>query len=82
MKLYGCIFRMDNGRLTKQIFNHKNKNIIQWLRTIKQDMQEIGITDEVTQNRGEFRKLIKNYKGFWKKENARLRHIWNEEIRK
>lgn len=50
LKFHGHILGMDEEDLQNKHLIPTEKNGNQWLKRIEQDMQEIGIADEVTQD--------------------------------
>ncbi|KAJ8892058.1 hypothetical protein PR048_004632 [Dryococelus australis] len=82
LNFYGRIARMNNNRLTKRILNlaisMKVKN--NWLLEIERDLQEIGITGYIIQDRCRFETLVNSHK-FANKQNIRTNNTWTDEPR-
>ncbi|KAJ8868635.1 hypothetical protein PR048_030174 [Dryococelus australis] len=80
---YKAVDTMNNNRLTKRIINlaisMKVKN--NWLLEIERDLQKIGITGDIIQDRCRFETLV-NSRQFANKPNIRRKNTWIEERRK
>ena len=61
MTFYGHIYRMNQNRLTRRIFNiiNSSKNKLKWITEIEEDLKQLGITKEAIKDRQQFRNLIK-----------------------
>ena len=70
LSFYGHIYRMNDNRLTKKIFNVINSSIkkTNWFHEIENDLTQAGINKETINNRNDFRNKIANIK-FKAKEN-------------
>lgn len=80
MQFYGHIYRMDESRLTKRIFNLLNgyKSKPTWFTATQGDMESIGIGADTIANRTIFRELIQKLKF---PENKKLKNgrKWTQE---
>ena len=84
VNLFGHIMRTDDSRVTKRIFSHvrKNKNDNHRAQGVKKEMTEMGITEDIIQDRTTFRELTHNFKCFQEKDNKKRNNICTEERRK
>lgn len=85
MTFYGHIKRMDEGRLTKRIFNFFDKNPktqMTWIKEVRKDMEEMKIGEEDVGERKAFREKIRGFKGFQEKAKKKTGAKWTEERRK
>ena len=83
LSFYGHIYRMNDNRLTKKIFNVINCSIkkTNWFHEIEDDLMQAGINKEMINNRIDFRNKIANIK-FDAKEKKRTGVLWTEQRKK
>lgn len=82
LKFYGHLFRMDEKRLTKQIFrklDSRPKVADKWFREVRKDLELSGLNREDILNRTKFRSVIDSFKGFH--DEQKLNRGWTEERR-
>ncbi|XP_025830255.1 uncharacterized protein LOC112905593 [Agrilus planipennis] len=82
---YGHLSRMNDDRLTKQLFDYFDKNPkthMPWFKGVKSDLEEMGITRMDVDNREVFRSKVKNFVGFQAKLKKKTGGVWTEERRK
>lgn len=79
-KFYGHLKRMDDDRLTKRIFNYLTeiKATTNWVKEVQKDLEEMKITEDIIQNRDEFRKTIDGFKNF-KDRDHKTGRKWTDE---
>lgn len=77
---YGHLYRMNNNRLTKKIFNVVNSSVkkTNWFQEVEEDLKQAGIDEESINSRDKFRSRITNTK-FEVKEKKKTGTTWTEQ---
>jgi len=80
LQFYGHIYRMDDNRLTKQIFTLINSYKVKpiWFREVDKDMGEVGFDVGNLRDRTLFRETIQNA-GFQERERRTNGRPWTQE---
>uniref|UniRef100_A0A8D8RIQ9 Craniofacial development protein 2 n=2 Tax=Cacopsylla melanoneura TaxID=428564 RepID=A0A8D8RIQ9_9HEMI len=82
VQFYGHLERMDENRLTKQLFDYFDKNPntkLTWFNETKKDLSEMEIPRDLINERKQFREKIKEFKGYKEREKKKTGAPWTEE---
>lgn len=84
IKFYGIISRMNKNGLTRQIFDKANtsKSKTKWITETEEDIKEMESTQDNTNNRQQFRNIIKKYTLKQKHIDKRTGNKWSEDRRR
>ena len=86
LTFYGHLSRMDGDRLTRKVFEHRNrkeKTRNKWIQMVKKDMALVNITHESVKDRKSFRKTVNGIKFFPEETKPKNdNRKWSEERRR
>lgn len=80
LQFFGHIYRMDDNRLTKRIFNLLNsyKSKPTWFIEIEKDMKNVGIKTDTIKNRTLFREAVQKAR-FQERKKPTTRRKWTQD---
>ncbi|KAL1451182.1 hypothetical protein WDU94_003467 [Cyamophila willieti] len=82
VQFYGHLERMNENRLSKQLFDYFDKNPntkLTWFNETKKDLNEMEIPREIINERNQFKEKIKEFQGYKEREKKKTGAPWTEE---
>lgn len=78
---FGHLYRMNENRLTKQIFLYfwKKKSTITWVTELRKDLERNNIRESEIKERNLFKNKILNLEGFQGRRSKKSGTTWTEE---
>lgn len=78
---FGHLYRMNNNRLTKQIFKYlwDKKSTIAWIQEVKKDLERNNISEKDATEREIFKRKVLKMEGFQGRKEKKTGSKWTEE---